>query len=117
MPAYTLFDGTSTVSLEPDYGIKFDQKKIENSHRTRSGANYRYVWGTYKHIKFNVDNLSSADMCRVNSWWGANTALRLYDLSSAVVCSGYLVGANAPIDQYMKPYTDLFMGTIELEGY
>lgn len=117
MPSYTLFDGTNTVSLNPEYDIKFDDRKVENSHRTRTGANYRYTWGNFKRVRAKVEYLSSADMSQVNSWWMANTPLRLYDLNSAVVVSGYLVNPSAPIDQYIRPYTDLFMGIIELESY
>ena len=117
MPSYTLFDGTTTVSLSPEYDIKFDSRKIENSHRTRSGANYRYVWGSYKRAKFGVEFLSSSDMCVVNSWWGANVALRLFDTNSSVVVSGYLSNGSAPIDSYIKPYTDQYKGIIELESY
>mgnify|MGYP001563591545 FL=1 len=115
--SYVLFDGTNTVSLEPEYDIKFDRRKVENSHRTRSGENYRYRWGGYRRCKFSVEFLSSADMCQVNSWWDANVPLRLFDINSTVVVSGYLVNGSAPIDQYVKPYTDQFKGVIELEGY
>lgn len=115
--AYTLFDGTSTVSLEPEYDLKLDHRKIESSHRTRDGENYRYIWGHFRRAKFSVEFVSSADMCVVNSWWGANTPLRLYDINSTVVVSGYLVNASAPIDKLVKPYVDQFQGVIELESY
>jgi len=116
MASFVLSDGTNVVSLNPEYDIKFEHKKVETSHRTRSGANYRYIWGQFNAVKFKVSDLNSGDMCRVNSWWGANTPLRLFDISSTVVASGYLTNGSAPIDQYVRPYTDLFMGTIELEG-
>lgn len=116
MTAYALTDGTSVVSLMPDYDLKMDGRKIENSHRTKTGANYRYVWGSFARVKFKVEFVTSADMCQVNSWWGANTQLVLYDLNSVAVVSGFLTNASAPIDQYVKPYQDQFMGVIELEG-
>lgn len=115
--AFVLFDGTSAVSMEPEYDLRYGRQKIENVHRTRSGAQYRYTWGRFNKVKFSVENLSSADMTQVNSWWAATTPLRLFDANSTVVISGYLTNASQPIDQYIKPYTDLFMGTIELEGY
>ena len=115
--AYALSDGTSVVSFYPEYDIKFDHRKVENSHRTRTGAGYKYVWGSYRRAKCKVEFLSSADMCRVNSWWGANTPVVFYDMSSVAVVSGYLSNATAPIDSYVKPYIDLFMGTIELESF
>jgi len=114
---YALTDGSSVVSFSPEYDFKKDGRKIENAHRTRNGRLYKYVWGSYPHVKVGVEFLSSSDMCVINSWWGANTALLLYDASSAVVISGYLAGASEPIDQLIKPYSDQFKGTIELEGY
>ena len=116
--AYRLIDSASNVvSLNPDYDFKREGKKIENSHRTRSGANYRYIWATYPRIKFKVEDLSSADACKINSWWASNTPLLLFDTGSTVVISAYLVNTSEPIGEYMKPYIDQFRGTIELEGY
>jgi len=117
MPSYVLFDGTSSVSLSPGYDIKTDHRKIENEHRTRSGAGYKYTWGRYRRAEFNVEFVSSADACQINSWWNANTTLRLYDMSSVVVVSGYISGNAAPISQLVAPYSDQFRGIIMLEAY
>ena len=115
--SYILTDGASVVSMNPEWDFKLTDKKIETVHRTRSGAGYRYLWGSFKGVKFNVEFVNSSDMCIVNSWWGASTALRLFDHSSAVVVSGYLAGNTPPISGYVKPYTDQFDGVIELESY
>lgn len=117
MPSYVLSDGSNVVSMEPNYDIKFSAAKIESSHRSRSGANYRYKWGEFSRVILSIEHVTSADMTRVNSWWGANTPLRLFDINSTVVSSGYIVNAGKPIDSYIMPYTDRFGGTIELEGY
>lgn len=117
MPAYVLSDGTSVVSLAPEYDIKFGQRKIESSLRTRTGANYKYTWGRYGKVEMKVEFLTSADMTQINSWWAANTPLRLFDMGSAVVVSGTISGTESPIAQLVPPYTDKFKGTIELEGY
>lgn len=115
--SYVLFDGTSTVSFDPGYDIKYDSRKVQSTHRTRSGAGYFYKFGDYRHVKFGIEFVSSADMTRVNSWWGANTTLRLFDLNSTVVVSGFLSNASAPIDGHVLPYSDQFQGVIELESY
>lgn len=117
MSAYMLFDGTNVVSMYPEWDFKLEDHKIENVHRTRLGNMYRYKWGSYKRVKFSVEHLSSSDMCRVNSWWGANTPLRLFDTSSVLVCSAYLVNNTVPIGQMVSPYVDKFKGVIELETY
>lgn len=115
--SFVLYDGTSAVSLSPEYDYKIDHRKVENSHRTRSGRLYKYKWGEFKQVKFSAEFLSSSDMCKVNSWWGSNTPLRLYDTGSSVVVSGYLSNNATPINQLQRPYTDQFKGVIELESY
>jgi hypothetical protein len=117
MPSYVLSDGTNVVSLEPHYDILLSGEKIESSHRTLAGRNYRYTWGEYSRTKFNVDFLTSADMTRINSWWSANTPLVLYDMNSTVISSSYIVNPTKPIDGLVPPYTDMFRGMIQLEGY
>jgi len=116
MSGFILTDGTNVASLNPEWDLKFADKKIEDVHRTRTGTAYRYKWGQYHATKFSVEYVNSATMCQVNSWWGANTALALYDASSALVHSGYLANASKPIAEYVKPYIDQFKGIIELEG-
>lgn len=105
------------VPHNPNYDLKYDGKKLESVHRTRSGAQYRYKWGDYKRAKYKVEDISSAHMTTINSWWGSNAVVRLFDLEdTCVVSAGYLVNAAAPIDQHQAPYFDLFQGTIELES-
>jgi hypothetical protein len=117
MAAYGLTDGSSVVSLNPEYDFKMDGRKVENNHRTRGGKLYKYTWGSFDRVKFGAEHLTSADMCTVNSWWSANTPLILYDANSAAVISGYLVNPSKPIDQFIQPYNDAYKGVIELEGY
>lgn len=117
MSAFMLTDGTSVVSLNPEWDFKLTDKKVETVHRTRSGAQYRYLWGSQKGVKFKVEYVSSSDRCVVNSWWGANSALQLFDASSTIVLSGYLASSTPPIAEYAKPYDDQFNGVIDLETY
>lgn len=115
--AFALSDGTTVVSFYPEQNMTYPDAKVESVNRTRSGAQYRYVWGHYASIKFDVQYVSSSDMCVVNSWWGANTPLVLYDINSSAVVSGYLVNDTRPIDSYMPPYNDQFGGVIQMESY
>jgi len=103
--------------MNPEYDIMTSGQKIESSHRTLSGANYRYIWGSFPKVRLNVAFLSSADMTSINSWWGANVPVRVYDLNSIVVVSGYIANVDKPISRLVPPYTDQFAGTIELEGF
>jgi hypothetical protein len=109
--------GGVQVVLTPEYDYKLEPKKIESTQRTRAGANYKYIWGRYSRITFSTEYVTSSDMCKVNSWWGANTPVTLYDTASVAVIVGNLANASAPIDHFMPPYSDKFGGTIELESF
>lgn len=117
MGAFVLSDGSVVVSLYPEWDFERDNQKMEDVHRSRSGRMYRYKWGEFQRVKFGIEHLSSSDMTKINSWWGANTALRLFDTGSTVVISGYLTNKGLPIGEYMEPYDNEFGGTIELESY
>ena len=116
MSYWTLTDGTNVVSMAPHWGLEFDDKKVETTHRTRDGSLFKYRWGGYKRTKFDIDFVNSSDAARINSWWMANTPLKLVNPSSVVVHSGYLMNSSLPINKYVEPYTDEFSGTIELES-
>ena len=116
MSAYTLTDGSQVVSFYPEWDLKMDDRKIATTNRSRYGTRYDYIFGSYKRCEFSVQFVSSSDRCIINSWWNANTNLSLTDWASSVVCSGRLVNPTAPIDQYIQPYTDQFMGSIQLES-
>lgn len=116
--AYRLVDSASNVvSLNPDYDLRLSGKRQASKHRTRDGGVFLYMWSVHDRVKFKIEDVNSEDACLINSWWGGNVPLMLFDTSSTVVVSGYLVNAAKPIDGIMKPYTDQFKGVIELEGY
>ncbi len=102
--------------MNPEWDLKMDDRKIATSNRSRNGVRYAYIFGSYARCEFTVQFVSSSDRCVVNSWWNANIRLSLYDFNGALVCSGALVNPTAPIDQFIQPYTDQFMGTIQLEA-
>lgn len=116
--SYRLFVDSSTgVSLDPTYEFERRDTKVEDQHRTRSGARYVYKWGQYAKFKVPVEFVSSADASQVNSWWGANTKLLFKNESDSTVFSVQIVNKNLPMGEYQQPYDDLFNGVIELEGY
>jgi len=105
----------TAIDIFPEFDFKNNRKKIETSHRLQNADRYVYKTGAYDKFQYKVMYVSSSDMSLVNSWWESNTEL-LFWIDSAV-SSVMLVGDAKPIDQYQKPYTDLFHGTIKLEGY
>lgn len=116
--AYRLFVNSSNgVTLYPEWDYTENDKKIEDRHRTRSGAEYVYKWGGYRQRKFSVRYVDSATMAIVNSWWNSNTPLLFMKEGDTDITSCYLTNRDKPISKFIKPYDTLFEGVIELGEY
>lgn len=115
---YRLFVNSSTgVDVEPEWGFKDSGKKVETRHRTRSGEEYVYRWGDYRTFDVPVMYVSSSTMAIVNSWWNSNTELLFMEEGSTDVSSVHISNKSKPIDSKIKPYDNLFKGTIKLSTY
>lgn len=113
----TYVASSQVVSLYPNWDFQFAPTKQETANRSRTGAQFRYVWGNYNTVSFTVEFVSSSDKCVISSWWTTNTPLVLYDQNGTAVISGHLVNLTHPISKYMEPYNDQFGGVIQLESY
>lgn len=105
------------VTLNPEWDFEMNDRKVENIHRGRSGRSTVYKWGSYKSWKFSVSFVTSRDMSVVNSWWNTNAELLFMESGVSGVYSVRLMNKDLPVGRYVKPYTDKFMGIIELETY
>lgn len=105
------------VTLEPEWDFDRKDAQVKNEHVTRSGKRYVYKWGSYLKFSFGVQFLNSSQASIVNSWWITNTKLLFVESGAASVYSVMLVGSDLPVGQYVKPYTSLYRGKIELQGY
>jgi len=115
---YRLFvDSNNGVDLYPEWDYEEGGQKIEDRHRTRSGAEYVYTWAEYDLIKFSVTYVSSSTKAVVNSWWSSNTDLLFMRQGDADVTSCRLLNKSKPIGKLVKPYADQFSGRIELGTY
>jgi hypothetical protein len=110
-------NSSSQVTLEPEYDYARTDAKIENEHRTRSGDRYVYNWGRYRRIKFSIRYVDSATMNIVNNWWRNDTKLEFYEQGTTDITSCQLTNSTIPIGEFVRPYTNLFEGRVELEEY
>ena len=110
-------DSNNGVDVEPEYNYMENDEKIENRHRTRSGAEYVYKWGSFKEWKFDIRWVNSSFRALVNSWWSTNTNLLWMEENGTEVFSVRIRNRSIPISKFEKPYTDTFLGTIELGTY
>lgn len=116
--AWRLFvDSTEGVTVEPEYSMTQLDEQLQNSHRARSGAGYRYVWGSYRKWKLPVRLVDSSFMSSVNTYWKAGTVLLFKSESLSAVYTVAITNKNLPIGQFEKPYMDLYQGIIELEAF
>lgn len=107
---------SNAVSIDPE-GLVSEKEKIETTHRTRSGKQFRYKWGIFSRVKFNASFISSADATKVNSWWGANEPVLLMNADSTSVLSGYLTNDELPIGGRIEGDSTMWTGAIELESF
>ena len=119
MALFRLFVDSSTgIDIDPEYDFKDGGQKIENVHKAKSGTEYRYKWGEYSKIEFSLMYITSADMCTVNSWWGANTNLKFMEVGvAASEKQVHITNKEKPISKNIKPYRDQFQGKLILETY
>jgi len=116
--AYRLFvDSANGVSLDPEWDYDDSAKKIENRHRTRTGAEYVYKWAEFRTIKFGLMFVSSATQAIVNSWWSSNTDLLFMREGDIDITSCRIMNNSKPISKKVKPYDDQWRGAIELGTY
>jgi len=116
---YTLFaDSDSTgVTINPGFDFIDESRKFETTHRARSGAGYSYKVGMRNRFKFSVKFVDSSFAAKVNSAWSENTNLFFVADSSDLVYRMRIQNRETPINQFIKPFDDLYGGTIELESY
>jgi len=105
------------VDLYPDWDMTDETTKVEDKHRTRSGALYTYKWGEFFRKKFGLTDVTSSDAALINSWWNTNTDLLFTQDSGTTVSSVHIMNKKTPLGGFMEPYDDLYKGKIELEGY
>ncbi len=117
MPWDLFVDSANSVSFEPEWDFLQENVKVEDAHRVRSGAMFRYRWGGYERWKFTARFIDSADAWAVNSWWDSNTKLLFMNTSDATVNSVQIVNSRLPFGRFIKPHDDLYEGVIELETY
>lgn len=119
MPQFRLFvDSSNGVDIDPTWDYKEIGRKIESRHRVRSGRSYVYKWGQFSKYEVPVTYVSSSFKFTVNDYWINNTDLLFMEVGIITSISSVRVTNKVvPIGSFVAPYTDLFLGTINLETY
>jgi hypothetical protein len=121
MSGFSLFtNSTDGISFESEYGFTEEDRKIENSNRTRASVLATYQFSNYRRWKIPLRFVNSVDKEAINNWWRNNTELFFYDnndTSAAATFKVRIVNKKTPIDKPEKPYDYEWKGRIELEEY
>lgn len=114
--AFTLTDGTNTVSFFPDYkSYKATAFKSENKVRTPEGRLYKANHGTVLKWNAQLTYINSADMYNLNNWWETDTFLSFTPDLTSDVTTVSIVNKGKPVEVPIKPYNDLFKAMLMLE--
>lgn len=106
------------VVVFPEYDLQDSSVKIEYRHKTRGAKEYIYKWADNKKVSFSLNYINSSDRHFINDSWRNNANLTFQDLNnSSDVFSCHIINTSLPIGQFVKPYTNLFKGKIELGSY
>lgn len=115
---YTLWvDSVTPLQFDPEFDIQNRTKKNQSEHRTRSGKQFTYKWGSVYAFKFGVKFVDSSFASTVNAWWLDNRNLYFTEENSGVVYFVRIMNQSVPIKEYIMPYDTFYSGVIELESY
>ena len=117
--SYLLYPSSGNhVVLEPNWDFDNKRSKVQDEHLTRNGKRFVYTWGVYDKFSFGVEYVNSSTTAIINSWWQSDTKLLFQEnVAGAKTYSVMLTGKEMPIGNFVKPYTNLFKGKIDLQGY
>ena len=109
-----LSDGVSIdIDLEPDWDFKrLEKLRIEPSISI-SGVGADYTWTSFKTFSVPLKYVTTSDAIQMNLWWERTTSLLfLWEQSTYSVL---ITNPNKPFLATIKPYHDLYSGTLEIE--
>lgn len=117
MGQFNLFaDSSTNVSLDPEWKYKDQPRKIEARHRSTTGEEYAYIFGTFQDFDVPVMFVSSADHGQLKLWWENNTELTWAE-SGGTEYPVRIVSDKYPLAKRTEPYHDLFEGVIKLSTF
>ena len=106
------------ITLNPEYGFVEQARLNESRHRTQGGKLYNYVWSKHFAYRVPLRYITDSHAATINWWWenrfNLAFTLNTSDSESIHVCR--IVNDRQPIGKRIKPYKDLWEGTIELES-
>ena len=106
------------VVLHPDFAMEEMARQIASEHRTLSGDMHTYVWARYCAYSVPLRYLPDSHADLLNWWWERrfNLALTLDTSDSESTYIVRIVNDRQPIGRRVRPYDNLWEGTLKLES-
>jgi hypothetical protein len=106
------------VPLYPEWSFEDRSELIRAQHRTRSGVLHDLVWQKFLSYSMPLRYLPGSHAALLNWWWEQGLALLLtLDSSDGESLHAVrIVNDSQPIGKRLRPYADLWEGTLHLES-
>jgi hypothetical protein len=105
-----------TITPTPEYGAP--KQQVRSQTRTRNGRLFVHKFGSFERFNIPLEFVPASVQTLVASWWDTNTNLLLFITSDSVteIHSVMLLNQEQPLNTFQNPYTDLYQGSLILEG-
>ncbi|HPA59550.1 MAG TPA: hypothetical protein PLF39_06840 [Synergistales bacterium] len=73
--AYTLSDGTTTITIYPKWDFKKKRRMDRSDHRMYDASMFSYRWAAYDVFEMTLEGITPSQAATINGWWENKTEL------------------------------------------
>jgi hypothetical protein len=116
--AEDVLTSVDVIPLYPEWSFEDRGELIRSQHRTRAGVLHNLVWEKFLSYSMPLRYLPGSHAALLNWWWEQDLALLLtLDSSdSESLHAVRIVNDTQPFGKRIRPYADLWEGTLRLES-
>lgn len=117
MAQHLITDGTTTIELDPDHGLRRGEAVQRKQTFTQGGEHHVYDLGAHLTTTIPLSHVSSSDAFTMNNWWMNRTAIEYtYNSSASAWLLGRITNPDQPLVQHQEPYRDRYQGGLMIEA-
>jgi hypothetical protein len=116
--SFTLSDGTTTLTLYPEWDYSHARQMSRSQHRMQTGALKAYRWAAWDEFEYSLEYISRADAEIINNWW-LNRTLLIYTqvIDAHTISTRVRIGGDTtPLPFIYSGNTTLKRGKVLLEA-
>lgn len=111
-------DAYDPITLFPEWEYRETEVALRAQNRSINGVLRTYDWENYFSFNIPLRFVDSADTNRIKDWW-RNSAELFFTIDNsldATTIKGKLMNPSVPLGNRIRPYNDLFQGTLIIEA-